>query len=147
MIDEFQSLNAQSNERSLEIAKILIKAAKETHAVISRSEARCTAARSSMATHDKETMWRALQEYIGYYAGFINSMTSLTGIGLQQVNREFYNRVTAIDIENQPQIIIGFVYAKEALDSVFKETYKQCVKKLLKQSKLFDDNELKRLLI
>ena len=147
MIDEFQSLNAQSNERSLEIAKILIKAAKETHAVISRSEARCTAARSSMATHDKETMWRALQEYIGYYAGFINSMTALTGIGLQRVNREFYGRVTAVDIEHQLQIMIGFVYAKEALDSVFKETYKQCVKKLLKQSKLFDDNELRRLLI
>ena len=62
MIDEFQSLNAQSNERSLEIAKILIKAAKETHAVISRSEARCTAARSSMATHDKHTIRRLCGE-------------------------------------------------------------------------------------
>ena len=147
MMDEFQSLNAQSNERSLEIAKILIKAAKETHAVISRSEARCTAARNSIATHDKETMWRTLQEYIGYYASFINSMTALTGIGLLRVNREFYDRVTAVDIENQLQIIIGFVYAKEALDSVLKETYKQRVEKLLKQSKLFDDNELKRLFI
>ena len=92
-------------------------------------------------------MWRTLQEYIGYYAGFINSMTMLTGIGLQRVNREFYDRVTAVDIEHQLQIIIGFVYAKEALDSVCRETYKQCVKKLLRQSKLFDDNELKRLLI
>lgn len=145
MIDEFQSLNNKSNERSLEIAKILIQAAKETHAVISRSEVKCAAARSSMATHDKKIMWQTLQEYIGYYAGFINSVTALTGIGVRRVNREFYDRITAIDIENQLQIVIGFVYAKEALDSVFKKTYKQCVEKHLKHSRLFDSNELRRL--
>lgn len=147
MTDEFQSLNAQSNEQSLEIARLLIKAAKETHAVIIKSEAQCAAARSSISTHDKVNMWQTLQEYIGRYASFINSMSALTGIGLQRVNREFYDRITAVDIENQLQIVIGFVYAKEALDSVFKETYKQCVKKLMKQSKLFNDNKLKRLFI
>ena len=147
MMDEFQSLNAQNNKRSLEIAEILIKAAKETHAVIVKSEAQCTVIKSSILTHDKETMWRTLQEYIGHYAGFISNMSTLTGIGIQQVNREFYEHVTVADIENQLQVIIGFIYAKEAVNGVFKETYRQCVKKLLKRSKLFEDNELKRLLV
>ncbi len=147
MTDEFQSLNAKNNERALEVAKILVKAAKETYAVITKSEALSKSACESIATHNKEVMWNTLQDYISRYADFINSVSSFTGIGLQKVNRDFYERITASDVENQLQIIIGFVYAKEAIDSVVKETFKQCVKKHLKQSKLFTDSELKHLLI
>ena len=146
-MDEFQALNAQNNERAKEIAKILVKAAKETHAVMTRSEGKCKKARESIDTHDKDTMWSTLQEYINQYADFINNMSTLTGVGLYRVNRDFYERITATDVENQIHIIIGFVHAKEAYDSVMKETYKQCVKKLLKRSGLFTDDELKRLFI
>lgn len=141
--NEFQTLNAQNNEQALEIAKILIKAAKETHAVLTRSEAKCKKARDAMATHDKDTMWCALQEYIGQYADFIRDTSAFTGVALCKVNRNIYNQLTAVDIEKQLQIVIGFVHAKEAFDSVIEETYKQCVKKLLKKSGFFADNELK----
>jgi len=145
MMDEFQSLNAKNNENALEISKILIKAAKETHAVVMKAEEKSKRACESIATHNKETMWRTLQEYICSYANFINSVSSFTGVVFQRVDRDFYERVTAADVENQLQIMIGFVYAKEATDSAVKENYKQCVKKLLKQSKLFTGNELKHL--
>lgn len=145
--NEFQTLNAQNNERALEIAKILVKAAKETHAVITKSEAKSKKARDSIVTHDKDILWRTLQEYIGQYADFISKTSSFTGIVLYKVNRDFYNQITAADIENQFQIIIGFIYAKEAFDSVVKETYKQCVEKHLKKSGLFSKNELKHLFI
>lgn len=143
--NEFQTLNAQNNERALEIAKILIKAAKETHAVIVKSEAKSKKAKEAIAMHDKEVMWRILQEYIEQYAGFISKTSALTGVGLCKADRDFYNRITVADIENQIQIIIGFVHAKEAFDSVVKETYKQCVEKHLKRSPLFSSNELKHL--
>lgn len=147
MMEEFQSLNAQNDERSLEISRIFVKAANETHAVITKSEAKCSAARRSILTHDKGIMWQTLQEYIRDYADFINSMSVWTGIGLRLVDKAFYEQLSPNDVENQLQIMIGFIYAKEAMDSVLKETYKQCLKKLLKQSGLFDDHELKRLLI
>ena len=46
-MDPIYSLSAQSNERAQKIAEIIIKAAKETHAVVSRSEAFSQQARSS----------------------------------------------------------------------------------------------------
>ena len=144
MIEEFQSLNAQNDERTLEISKILVKAAKETHAVITKSEAKCSAARRSIATRDKDAMWQTLQEYIRDYADFINSMSAWTGIVLHKVDKAMYDQLSPNDVENQLQIMIGFVYAKEAMDSVFQEPFKQCVEKFLKQSKLFDNSELKR---
>ena len=51
------------------------------------------------------------------------------------------------DIKNQLQIVIGFVHAKEAFDSAAKETYKQCVEKLLKKSGMFSDKELKHMFV
>ena len=144
-MEEYQSFNVQNNERALEISKILIKAAKETHSVVSKSEAKCRDAIDSIATHDKETMWKTLQKYIIQYADFINSMLIFTGIGVQRVDSGFYERVSAAEIEKQLRTIIGFIYAKEAMESVSREAFKQCVKKFLKQSKLFDDKELNRL--
>lgn len=144
-MDEYQSFNVQNDERALEISKILIKAAKETHAVVSKSEAKCRDAFDSIATHDKETMWKTLQKYIIQYADFINSMSIFTGIVVQRVDSGFYGRVSAAEIEKQLRNIIGFIYAKEAMESVSREAFKQCAKKLLKQSKLFDDKELNRL--
>ena len=73
--------------------------------------------------------------------------SSLTGVGLCKVDRSFYDQFTVIDVENQLQLIIGFVHEKEAIDSVVKETYKQCEKKLLEKSVLFSDNEVKYMFI
>ena len=145
--NDFQTLNTQNNERTLEIAKILVKAAKETHAVLTKSEVKSKKARDGIATHNKDIMWCILQEYIGQYSDFINHASSFTGVGLGKVDHDFYDRITATDVENQLRIIIGFVYAKEAIDSSSKETYKQCVKKLIKKSKLFSEDELKHLFI
>ena len=118
--NEFRALNAQNNERALEISKILIKAARKTYAILRISEAKCKKARDGIATHDKDTMWCILQEYMGQYAEFISSTSALTGITLCKVNQNFYNEITTEDIENQLQIIIGFVHAKEAVDSAVK---------------------------
>ncbi len=140
-MDEYQSFNVQNNERALEISKILIEAAKETHAVVLKSEAKCRDALDSIATHDKETMWKTLQKYIIQYADFINSISIFTGIGVQRVDSGFYERVSAAEVEKQLRNIIGFIYAKEAMESVSREAFKQCAKKLLKQSKHFDYKE------
>ena len=144
-MDPIYSLSAQSNERAQKIAEIIIKAAKETHAVVSRSEALSQQARNSIATHDKAAMWLTLQQYIARYADFIKSISAFTGVVLYRVDRAFYETVTATDIETQLQIMIGFIYAKEACNSAAKEAFRQCLKKLLKRSGLFTDKELRLL--
>ncbi len=62
------------------------------------------------------------------------------------VDKEFYNKVTIDDISNQLNQVIGFIYAKSALDSVAKTTFKQALKSILKKSKKFTDSELSTIL-
>lgn len=141
--DEYQALSAQNSGRAKEIARIFIKAAKETHAVVIKAEAKSRKAMEGIASQNKQIMWRTLQDYIREYADFIGQTSVVTGIGLYKVDHAFYDHTTTTDIEGQLQLAIGFVYAKEALTSTVKENYKQCVEKHLKRLGLFSDNELK----
>ena len=147
MINAFQTFNPQNNDKSIEMAKLLVKAARETRTMLVTADAKSKKARDGIATQDKATMWGVLQEYISQYAAFIKDAEIFTGIGLYKVGQEFYEQVTVHDIEVQLQMAIGFVYAKEAFESARKEVYKQCLKKLIKNSGLLSDAELKQLWI
>lgn len=91
---------------------------------------------------DKKFMWCTLQEYFLEYREFINSLSSFTGFYVYDVDKDFYNKITNKDIENQLKQVVGFIYAKSALQSAEKTNFKQAVKKILKHSKLFTDAEL-----
>ena len=145
MATDFNAFVSQNNDRAVDIAKILIKAAKETHTMLIQSEKKSKRAREAMEMRDKEAMWAVLQEYIREYSSFITGTGIFTGIVIRRVDRAFYERVTVCDIRGQLQMSIGFVYAYEAFSSVGRETYKQCLKKLLKSSGLLSDAELKLL--
>ena len=145
MVADFNAFVSQSNERAVEIAKLLIKAAHMTHTMLIQSEKKSKRAREAMETQDKEAMWAVLQEYIQEYSSFITGTGIFTGIVIRRVDKAFYERVTVDDIRGQLQMSIGFVYAYEAFSSVGRETYKQCLKKLLKSSGLLSDAELKLL--
>ena len=145
--NEFQTINAQNTERTLKIAKTFKDAAEKTYAVVARSEVKCRKVRNAIQTQNKDMMWHVLQEYIREYADFIMRSSELTGITLCKVDQEFYKQITTNDVENQLETVIGFVYAKEALSSVMKETYKKCVEKLLKERGLFTKKELSRLFV
>ncbi len=145
MSTDFNTFVFRNNGRTLEISKLLIKAAQETRTMISRSAKKSERACEAMKMADKEVMWGVLQEYIAQYSTFVSQMKCFTGIGIVLVDRETYEQITVDDIRDQLQISIGVVYAHEAFLSIRKETYKQCLKKLLKNSGLFSDSELKLL--
>ena len=145
MATDFNAFVSQNNDRAVDIAKILIKAAKETHTMLIQSEKKSKRAREAMKKQDKEAMWAVLQEYIREYSSFITGTGIFTGIVIRRVDRAFYERVTVGNIRGQLQMSIGFVYAYEAFSSVGRETYKQCLKKRLKSSGLLSDAELKLL--
>lgn len=121
------------------------KAAEITHSVFG-AKSKCQNAIIAIESNDKKIMWNALQEYFLEYKTFINSLSSLTGYYVYDVDKEFYDKVTIDDIANQLNQVIGFIYAKSALDSVAKTTFKQALKSILKKSRLFTENELTTIL-
>ena len=112
-----------------------------THTVITAGR-KSQKAIDAIDTRDKASMWNTLQEYLREYSNFINNTALITGLCVYSVEREFYDQITVEDIEKQLRIIVGYIYAREAVNSAAKATFKDCLKKLLKKSGLFTDAEL-----
>lgn len=112
---------------------------------IQKAEVKCKEIRSVLQTDDKEALWKVLQKYLRLYMEFINSLKDLTGVYIYPVDESFYISVSIEDIGNQLRMLIGFIYAKEALHSTVNTAFKQCLKNCLKESNCFSKQELKRL--
>lgn len=97
---------------------------------------------SAIQTQDKSRKWTVLQEYLKEYSLFINNTTFLTGVFVYQVNAEFYAEVNLQELDRQLQIMVGIVYLKEAVRAAVSETYKEYLKKLLRESGIFTEAQL-----
>ena len=97
---------------------------------------------NAISSGDKATMWNTLQKYLRGYSDFINHISGITGLCLYRVDKDFYDKVTVDNIKKQLCMVNGFVYAHEAVDSAAKATFKDCLKKVLKNNCLFTDAEL-----
>ena len=137
-----QTIKLEDQEVSIKIFECVKKAAEATHTVLQAKQKASKAASAIQAT-DKETKWTVLQEYLRKYAHFINKTTGFTGLRVYPVNMEFYDNMGLDALDRQLQTVIGIVYLHEALHSVATETFKQCLKKLLKQSNLLTDAQLR----
>lgn len=130
-----------NSDKTKVITAALKKAAELVHATFwaKTKNERATAA---IKMTDKYAMWEILQEYYQEYKGFINSLAVFTSYAIYNVKKNFIEKVTAEDIRNQLNNLIGVIYAKEAVNSAIKQNYKDCVKRILKKTKLFTDKEL-----
>ena len=142
--DMLYNLSSEGKERQTAFFKCVKKASEATHTIVLANR-KSQKAHEAIARPEKETKWTVLQEYMREYTPFINSTTTITGICAQPVDINFYHRLTLNELDYALQITIGFVYFREALRSVEKATYKNCLKKLLKQTRLFDDSILELL--
>lgn len=131
-----------TNSKKTQVVIDSIKKAAEAVHAAKVAYNKSNAAREAITMTDKKAMWDILQQYFKEYKEFINKMTILTGYYIYSVDANFYEQCSIDDIRKQLENVIGFVYAKEALASVAKENFKQCLKKILKESKLFTDSEL-----
>lgn len=136
-----QELQIQYEEKSLKAAKLAKTAAEMTHTVMA-AKRKSQKAFDAINLGNKTTMWNTLQEYLREYSDFISSTAHITGLQMCRVNREFYNQVAVEDIKKQLQIVIGFIYAREATNSRAKAVFKDCLKKLLRKSGMFTEAEL-----
>ena len=137
-------VDTQNQEKQSKFFECVKRAADISHTIV-LAQYKSQKAKDAIATESKETKWTVLQEYIKAYRDFINKMSVLTALYVFPVDENFYNNITLPQLNQQLQIAIDFVYLREALMSAAKETYKACLKKLLKQTGLFDSTELNRL--
>lgn len=141
MTENFQELQIRYEEKSLKAAEFAKTAAEKTHTVF-MAQRKSQEAVDAISSGNKATMWNTLQKYLRSYSDFINRTARITGLRLYRVDKDFYDNVTSDDIKKQLHMVIGFVYAYEAVTSAAKATFKNCLKKLLKNSGLFTDAEL-----
>ena len=141
MFDMDQKIDFQAQEKATKMIWYVKKAAEMTHTVI-MADQKASKAVSAIQTQDKSWKWAVLQEYLKEYGAFINKTTLLTGVYVYQVNAEFYAEVNLQELDRQLQIMVGIVYLKEAVRAAVSETYKECLKKLLRTSGIFTEAQL-----
>ncbi|OUQ83949.1 hypothetical protein [Flavonifractor sp. An10] len=141
MFDMNQKIDFQAQENATKMIGYVKKASEMTHIVIMAAQ-KASKAVSAIQTQDKSRKWTVLQEYLKEYGAFINQTSLLTGVYVYQVNAEFYAEVHLQELDRQLQIMVGIVYLKEAVRAAINATYKECLKKLLKQSGLFTEAQL-----
>ena len=135
---------AQNAQKTEAITDALKRAAELVHAAF-LAKAKSERAICAIKLTDKYAMWEILQEYYRAYKDFINSLSGFTNYTVYDVENDFVEKVSVEEIRNQLRTLVGFIYAKEAISSAAKQTYKECVKRILKGTKLFTDKELARL--
>lgn len=141
MFDMDQKIDFQAQENATKMIGYVKKASEMTHTVIMAAQ-KASKAVSAIQTQDKSIKWTVLQEYLKEYGAFINKTTLLTGVYVYQVNAAFYAEVNLQELDRQLQIMVGIVYLKEAVRAAVSETYKECLKKLLRKSGIFTEAQL-----
>lgn len=139
---EYLKGDNQSIAHKTEVIIDAIKKAAKAVYIVGNAYRKSETAHNALSLTNKKEMWDILQLYLREYKGFINNLTVFTGYYIYSVNQDFYEQCSIDDIRKQLENVIGFVYAKETLSSTAKESFKQCLKKMLKSTKLFTDAEL-----
>jgi hypothetical protein len=144
--ESFEYLKAHSDDidKAVSAVAVVKKAAELTHTAAA-AWIKAKKAEDAIRAGDKAHMWTTLQEYLRKYASFIHHSSKITGICLCQVDTSFYSSITEADLVKQLKIVVGVVYAKDALSLAERETFKACLKKLLKEKGLLTDAQLKLL--
>lgn len=130
-----------SNKNTQQVVELLKRAADATRtAGLARQKSQPAVA--AMKSEDKDAMFAVLQAYMREYGGFINQMTFLTGICVVPVTKEEYERMTTDDIRDKLNLMVCFVYAKEAISGRAQKNFKDYLKSILKREHLVPDNIL-----
>ena len=131
-----------TNEEKFNVAAKAVKTAAEMTHCYNIFKAKTKKIDDILCLDDKEILWQTLQEYLKEYGAFINNTTVITGIYTYQVSIEQYNTMTVADIKLQLEQLKRIVIAKEIMNSVYKKSFGECLKKILLDTGLFTKKEL-----
>ena len=136
---QYIKIQSQYADKVEQFEKCVVKAAKLTHTIANTAERKCKQARMAMESDNLDVMRNTIQQYIYQYG---QDWTRFRGVQIQLVDGDTYAQLSAADLIQQLHCIITLIYKDTALKTVNKEAFRECVKSLLKQSKLFTDKEL-----
>ena len=141
MTEEQQDLHIEETEKLVTIAKAIENAAQMIycHIII---DSKTKEIDEILNLDNKQTLWKNLQEFIQEHLQFINNISVITGITVQNVGQDYYNKITVDEIKNQLRILKGFVILKIILKSLYRKSFIECLKKLLQKTGLFSKAEL-----
>lgn len=131
-------IQSKDNNQMLEYKKLIIKAAKETHSMYATAMRKSQLLRSAKQSGDKADKIQVLQSYIKEYIQFIESTLSITDLCVCYIN---IDDITQDGIDKQLSIMKGIVFIHKALNSATNFTFKMCLKKLMKQSGIFTEEQ------
>ena len=140
----FEKLEYTDEKKVIAYCKSIIKAVELTRDVAMKSKMKSKKAYDAIDSGDKQMMWNVLQEYLHNYPKLT---ATAYGVYICRVDANFYDSITEDDISEQLKIVIALIYLNEAQKSVAHEKIKSCLKKILKQSKVFSDKEIELLLL
>ena len=136
---QYIKIQSQYADKVEQFEKCVVKAAKLTHTIADTAEKKCERARTAMESGNLDVMRNTIQQYIHQYG---QDWTRFRGVQIQLVDGDTYAQLSAADLIQQLHCIITLVYKDTALKTVNKEAFRECVKSLLKQSKMFTRTEL-----
>lgn len=140
MLDNNQNFGC-GNENTQQVVELLKKAADATRtAGLARQKSQRAVA--AMKSEDKDAMFAVLQAYMREYGAFIDQMKFLTGICVVPITKEEYERMTIDNIRDKLNLMVYFVYAKEAMSGRAQKNFKDYLKRVLKREHLVPDNVL-----
>ncbi len=133
------TIQSHDNSQSVEYVKLIVKTSKETHAMNSSAQRKAQRLVLAKKSSERTDKIQVLQTYINDYRQFIESTSQITGLRVCHISIE---DILKIDLDEQLSIMEGIVYLKEALNSKVKIVFKQCLRKLMKQSGFFTEAQL-----
>ena len=136
---QYIKIQSQYADKVEQFEKCVVKAAKLTHAIADTAEKKCKQARMAMESGNIDVMRNTIQQYICQYG---QDWSRFRDVRIQLVDGNTYAQLSAVDLIQQLHCVITLVYKDTALKTVNKEACRESVKSLLKQSKMFTDQEL-----
>lgn len=111
MTGEYQDSHIEETEKLVTIAKAIETSPQliHCHTIISSKTREID---EVLNLDNKQTLWEYLQEFIQEHLQFINNISVITGITVQNVGQDYYNKITVDEIKNQLRILKGFVILK-----------------------------------
>ena len=128
-----------------ELIELIKKAFEQTHTV-SLAMQKYQGIEELIRVGNKKEIWDMLQEYLRQNASFINQFTWLTNLEVYKASPDYYDSVSVAELITQLRIAFRFSIMRDAFNARAKVTFKEKLKKMLLDSRLFTKEEL-RLLI
>jgi hypothetical protein len=136
---QYIKIQSQHVDKLEQLEKCIIKAAKAAHSLADTAEKKCGQAWAALESGNMDVMRNTIQQYISRYG---QDWAHFRGVQIQRIDGYTYAQLPAADLVQQLHCIIALVYEDTGLKSVSKEAFRECAKRLLKQSKTFTDKEL-----